>query len=66
MEILVDEGDWINKGDTVAVVRQMKMELEIRADKSGQVVWVFDGEDGEDVAEGVLVVEIDSGVGAKL
>lgn len=62
----MDEKDWVKKGDTVAIIRQMKMELEIRADRGGQVVWVFEGEDGEEVGEGVLVVELDGGVAAKL
>jgi pyruvate carboxylase len=58
MEILVDEGDIVAKGDVVAVVRQMKMELEIRASRGGKVGWVFEGEEGEEVGEGILVVEL--------
>ncbi len=58
MEILVEEGDIIAKGDVVAVVRQMKMELEIRTSRGGRVVWVFEGEEGEEVGEGILVAEI--------
>jgi biotin carboxyl carrier protein len=58
MEILVDEGDIVTKGDVVAVVRQMKMELEIRALRGGKVVWVFEGEQGEEVGEGILVAEV--------
>lgn len=58
MEILVDEGDIVAKGDVVAVVRQMKMELEIRASRGGKVAWVFEGEEGEDVGEGILVAEV--------
>ncbi|KAF8861256.1 hypothetical protein BDZ45DRAFT_703535 [Acephala macrosclerotiorum] len=61
MELLVDEGDVIGKGETVAVVRQMKMELEIRANKGGRVVWVYEGEEGDEVGEGVLVVEVEGG-----
>ncbi|KAE8443637.1 hypothetical protein EG329_001495 [Mollisiaceae sp. DMI_Dod_QoI] len=60
MELLVDEGDKIVKGETVAVVRQMKMELEIRASKGGRVIWVYEGEEGDDVGEGVLVAEIEA------
>jgi pyruvate carboxylase len=59
MELLVDEGDEIVKGETVAVVRQMKMELEIRANKGGKVIWVYGGEEGDDVGEGVLIAEIE-------
>jgi biotin carboxyl carrier protein len=61
MELLVDEGDEIRKGDMVAVVRQMKMELEIRARKGGLVVWVYEGEEGDEVGEGVLVAELEGG-----
>jgi pyruvate carboxylase len=66
MELCVDVGDEIKKGDTVAVVRQMKMELEVRAGKGGRVVWVYEGEEGEDVGEGVLIAEIEGAGGAKL
>jgi len=65
IELLVDEGDEIQKGDVVAVVRQMKMELEIRAGKRGRVGWVYEGEEGDDVGEGVLVAELES-AGSKL
>lgn len=61
MELLVEEGDEVQKGDVVAVVRQMKMELEIRAGKGGVVVWVYEGEEGDDVGEGILVAELDGG-----
>jgi biotin carboxyl carrier protein len=59
MEILVDVGDEIGKGETVAVVRQMKMELEIRAGKGGRVVWIYEGDEGDEVGEGVLLAEIE-------
>lgn len=65
MEILVDVGDEVKKGETVAVVRQMKMELEIRASKGGRLGWVYEGEEGDEVGEGVLLAEIEAG-GAKL
>jgi pyruvate carboxylase len=65
MELLVDEGDEVQKGETVAVVRQMKMELEIRASKGGKVVWIYEGEEGDDVGEGVLVAELE-GTASKL
>lgn len=67
MEVLIDEGDVIRKGDVVAIVRQMKMELEIRAGKGGRVVWVSEVEDGEEVGEGLLLAEVgDEVVAAKL
>lgn len=57
----------MGKGDVVAVVKQMKMELEIRAGGEGLVGWVFEGEDGDEVGEGVLAVElIEEGGRAKL
>ena len=65
MEIMVDIGDEIQKGETIAVVRQMKMELEIRATKGGIVAWVYEGEEGDEVGEGILVAEVDGGA-AKL
>lgn len=48
----------MGKGEVVAVVKQMKMELEIRASREGVVGWVFEGEDGDEVGEGVLAVEL--------
>lgn len=55
MELLVDVGDVLDKGAVVAVVRQMKMELEVRTNKGGVVEWVGEMQEGEDVGEGVLV-----------
>lgn len=55
----MDVGDELKKGDTVAVVRQMKMELEIRATKGGRVSWVYDGEEGDEVGEGILLAEVE-------
>jgi pyruvate carboxylase len=65
MEFLVDVGDEIGKGETVAVVRQMKMELEIRATRGGRVSWVYEGDEGDEVGEGVLLAKIEGG-GSKL
>jgi pyruvate carboxylase len=59
IEVLVDEGDIVKVDDVICVVRQMKMELEVRASKAGKVTWVTDVEDGEEVAEGVLAAEIE-------
>lgn len=60
----MDVGDEVKKGETVAVVRQMKMDLEIRASTGGKVIWVYEGEEGEEVGEGVLLAELEGGVGA--
>jgi pyruvate carboxylase len=70
IEVLVDEDDVVREGDVICVVRQMKMELEVRAPKAGRVVWVMDVDDGEEVGEGILAAEIEvegnQRVGAKL
>jgi pyruvate carboxylase len=66
VEVLVDEGDVVREGDVVCVVQQMKMELEVRSPRSGRVTWVTEAEDGEDVAEGMLVVVVEGGVEARL
>lgn len=58
VELLADEGDQVKEGDVLCVVRQMKMELEVRAPWSGTVKWVCDVEDGETVNEGLLVCEL--------
>jgi biotin carboxyl carrier protein len=60
MEVLIEEGDEIKETDVIAFVKQMKMELEIRSPRAGKVSWVVEveSEDGDDVAEGVLLVEL--------
>jgi biotin carboxyl carrier protein len=62
MELLVEEGDELVKGDVVAVVRQMKMELEIRANKGGRAIWVYEGEESDDIGEGILIAELEAGM----
>ncbi|KAI1365141.1 PycA protein [Xylaria arbuscula] len=59
VELRVDEGDEIQPGQVVCVVQQMKMELEIRANRGGRVKWVTEAQDGEDIAEGTLAVELE-------
>ncbi|KAK8086229.1 hypothetical protein PG994_001203 [Apiospora phragmitis] len=59
VEVLVDEGDAVRPGDVVCVVQQMKMELEVRAARAGRVRWVTEAEDGEDIAEGTLIAELE-------
>jgi acetyl/propionyl-CoA carboxylase alpha subunit len=58
MEMYVDEGDLVEKGELLCVVRQMKMELEVRAPSAGTVKWVFEAEKGEQVNEGLLLCEL--------
>ncbi|KAL9084092.1 MAG: hypothetical protein Q9165_008230 [Trypethelium subeluteriae] len=61
IEVLVDAGDEIEKGQVIAFVRQMKMELEVRSPKRGRIRWAFQFEDqaGEEIAEGVLLAELE-------
>jgi pyruvate carboxylase len=62
VEVLVDEGDDIAENEVIAFVKQMKMELEIRSPRAGQVKWVIEleNEEGDDVAEGVLLLELET------
>ncbi|KAJ5303980.1 uncharacterized protein N7443_003640 [Penicillium atrosanguineum] len=60
IEILVAEGDTVAENQVLAFVKQMKMELEVRSPHAGKVKWVHEMEDEEeDVAEGMLLVELD-------
>lgn len=62
MEVLVDAGDAIQENQVIAFVKQMKMELEIRSPRAGTVKWAIeldDEEAGDDVAEGVLLAELE-------
>lgn len=60
VEMLVEEGDEVEENQVIGFVKQMKMELEIRSPRSGVVGWAIelDNEDGDDVAEGVLLAEL--------
>ena len=58
VEVLVDEGDTVDTHEVIAVVRQMKMEIEIRAHKAGIIKHLWDAEPSKDVADGYLVCEI--------
>ncbi|KAL5113354.1 hypothetical protein ACEQ8H_008782 [Pleosporales sp. CAS-2024a] len=66
VELVVNEGDSVKEGDVVCVVQQMKMELEVRASRSGRVQWVMDIEDGEEVAEGMLAAIVERESDARL
>lgn len=61
IEVLVEPGDVVRENDVIAFVKQMKMELEIRAPRAGTVKWAIEleGEEGDDVAEGVLLAELE-------
>ena len=60
IEVLVGEGDDIKENDVIAFVKQMKMELEIRSPRAGTIGWVIEveSEEGDDVAEGILLAEL--------
>ncbi|KAL6244730.1 hypothetical protein RBB50_008258 [Rhinocladiella similis] len=62
IEVLVEEGDEVQENQVIAFVKQMKMELEIRSPRAGIIKWAIeldDEEQGDDVAEGVLLAELD-------
>lgn len=60
IEILVRNGETVAENQVLAFVKQMKMELEVRSPRAGTVKWVHEMEDDEeDVAEGMLLVELD-------
>ncbi len=58
VEICADEGDYVEKNDVIAVVKQMKMELEIRSSKAGVVEWIYEGEEDDEVSEGTLLAVV--------
>lgn len=58
VEVLVDNGDHVSEGDAVIVLRQMKMELEVRAHRSGIVDSLFTGDEGDNVAVGTIICSI--------
>ncbi|KAF7716438.1 Uncharacterized protein PECH_003844 [Penicillium ucsense] len=59
IEIQVSTGDVVAEDQVLAFVKQMKMELEVRSPRAGTVQWVHEmEEEEEDVAEGMLLVEL--------
>lgn len=64
IEMLVSDGDDVIENQVLAFVKQMKMELEVRSPRKGRVKWVYEMEDEEeDVAEGMLLVELEANNG---
>ncbi|KAK3074050.1 hypothetical protein LTR53_003829 [Teratosphaeriaceae sp. CCFEE 6253] len=59
VEVLVDVGDVVKKDGPICVIKQMKMEIEIRSHKAGLVAWLTEADDDEDVAEGMLAAVIE-------
>ncbi|KAF5863073.1 hypothetical protein ETB97_010642 [Aspergillus alliaceus] len=67
IEVLVTVGDQVAENQVVAFVKQMKMELEVRSPRAGQVQWAYImEEEEEDVAEGMLLVELEEELRGKL
>lgn len=66
VEILVDDGDSVSEGDAVIIVRQMKMELEVRAHRSGIIDSLFNQEEGKDISAGSVICSIIPGEREKL
>lgn len=66
VEVLVDDGDHVAEGDAILIVRQMKMELEVRAHKTGIIQSLFDGEEGQAVVAGSVICSIVPGEREKL
>lgn len=66
VELLVDSGDVVRAGDVIAIVQQMKMELEVRCRVGGVIEWVTDVEDGGEIGEGVLLAVIAEDKGTRI
>ncbi|PWY78828.1 pyruvate carboxylase [Aspergillus eucalypticola CBS 122712] len=67
IEVLVSAGDHVAENQVIAFIKQMKMEVEVRSPRAGQAQWVYEMEDEEeDVAEGMLLVELTDGLQGKL
>ncbi|KAL4953061.1 hypothetical protein BDW69DRAFT_184821 [Aspergillus filifer] len=68
IEILIAPGDVVSENQVVAFVKQMKMEIEVRSRRAGRAGWVLEMEEreGEDVDEGVLLVELEDDLKGKL
>lgn len=61
IEVLVAQREKVVENQVLAFVKQMKMELEVRSPRAGKVKWVYEMEDDEeDVAEGMLLVELEN------
>ncbi|KAL4890324.1 carbamoyl-phosphate synthase L chain, ATP binding domain-containing protein [Aspergillus ambiguus] len=67
IEVLVGPGEVVAENQVLAFVKQMKMELEVRSPRAGRAHWVYEMEDEEeDVAEGMLLVELEEELRGKL
>ena len=57
LKIKIKKGDKISEGDIIATIEAMKMEQEIKSDKSGTVKDIFIKE-GDAVASGDLLIQV--------
>lgn len=57
-EFLIEEGEAIAEGEAVLIIRQQKMELEIRAHRSGTVGSLVDLDEGDNIAVGTAICNI--------
>ncbi|KAI7780267.1 carboxylase:pyruvate acetylpropionyl [Diaporthe eres] len=55
VEFLIEEGEVVAEGDAVLIIRQMKMELEVRAHRSGNVRSLIDLDEGDKIAVGTAI-----------
>lgn len=58
VEFLIEKGDAIAEGEAVLIIRQQKMELEIRAHRSGTVGSLVDLDEGDNIAVGTAICSI--------
>lgn len=58
VEFLVDDGSVVAEGDGVIIIKQAKMELEIRSHRSGTVRSLVDLDYGESIAAGTAICSI--------
>lgn len=58
VEFLIDDGDVVAEGDAVLIIKQAKMELEVRSHRSGIVRSLVDLEDGDSIAVGTVICSI--------
>ena len=60
LEVLVSDGDDVNRGDLLVVIESMKMENEVLSQHQGRVVAVH-AREMQTVSEGDAMLEIETG-----
>jgi 3-methylcrotonyl-CoA carboxylase alpha subunit len=58
IDILVNEGDHVQEGDTILIQEAMKMQMRIRTPNSGTITKI-NTKPGNQVDKGVLLISID-------